>query len=242
MEGKEVRFGIVSSALWAVSTTAASNGSVNSMHDSYTPVGGAVQLFMMQLGEVVFGGVGSGLYGMLVFVIVAVFVAGLLVGRTPEYLGHKIESYEMKMAAVLILIMPITVLALTAFALMSEAGRATIFNSGAHGFSEVLYLFTSQGNNNGSAFAGIGANTPFYNLWGGIAMIISRYWLAVPTLALAGSLAAKKLVPPSEGTLPTHTPLFVGWLIAVVIIVGALNFFPALALGPIVEHLMMVTP
>jgi K+-transporting ATPase ATPase A chain len=239
MEGKEVRFGIVNSSIWAVSTTAASNGSVNSMHDSYTPLGGGVLLFMMQLGEVIFGGVGSGLYGMLVFVIVAVFVAGLLVGRTPEYLGHKIEAYEMKMASLLILIMPITVLGLTAIAVVSEAGRATIYNPGMHGFSEVLYLFTSQGNNNGSAFAGIGANTPFYNLWGGIAMIIARYWLAVPTLALAGSLASKKLVPATEGTLPTHTPLFAGWLIAVVIIVGALNFIPALALGPIVEHLML---
>ncbi len=240
MEGKEVRFGIVNSATWATVTTAASNGSVNSMHDSFTPLGGFVTMFMMQLGEVVFGGVGSGLYGMLVFVIIAVFVAGLLVGRTPEYLGHKIESYEMKMASLLILFMPITVLGLTALGLVTEAGRSTIFNPGAHGFSEVLYLFTSQGNNNGSAFAGIGANTPFYNLWGGTAMLISRYWLAVPTLALGGSLAAKKLVPTTEGTLPTHTPLFVGWLIAVVILVGALNFFPALALGPIVEHLMMI--
>ena len=240
MEGKEVRFGIANSALWATATTAASNGSVNSMHDSYTPLGGLVPLLMMQLGEVVYGGVGSGLYGMLVFVIVAVFVAGLLVGRTPEYLGHKIEAYEMKMASLLILFMPMTVLLLTALGVVTEAGRATIYNPGAHGFSEVLYLFTSQGNNNGSAFAGIGANTPFYNLWGGIAMIISRYWLAVPTLALAGSLASKKLIPTTEGTLPTHTPLFVGWLIAVIIIVGALNFFPALALGPIVEHLMMI--
>ncbi len=240
MEGKEVRFGIVNSALWATATTAASNGSVNSMHDSYTPIGGAVALFMMQLGEVVFGGVGSGLYGMLVFVIVAVFVAGLLVGRTPEYLGHKIETYEMKMASLLILIMPITVLALTAFALVTEAGRATIFNPGAHGFSEVLYLFTSQGNNNGSAFAGIGANTPFYNVWGGIAMIVGRYWLAVPTLALGGALASKKFVPSTEGTLPTHTPLFIGWLIAVVILVGALNFLPALALGPFVEHFLLM--
>ena len=240
MEGKEVRFGIVNSALWATATTAASNGSVNSMHDSYTPMGGLVTLVMMQLGEVVFGGVGSGLYGMLVFVIVAVFVAGLLVGRTPEYLGHKIEAYEMKMASLLILFMPITVLLLTAFGVVSEAGRATIYNPSAHGFSEVLYLFTSQGNNNGSAFAGIGANTPFYNLWGGIAMFIGRYWLAVPTLALAGSLVKKKLIPVSDGTLPTHTPLFVFWLIAVVLIVGALNFIPALALGPIVEHFMMV--
>ncbi|MCC6398399.1 MAG: potassium-transporting ATPase subunit KdpA [Bacteroidetes bacterium] len=241
MEGKEVRFGIVNSALWATATTAASNGSVNSMHDSYMPLGGAVTLFMMQLGEVVFGGVGSGLYGMLVFVIVAVFVAGLLVGRTPEYLGHKIEAYEMKMASLLILIMPITVLALTALAVVSEPGRATIHNPGAHGFSEVMYLFTSQGNNNGSAFAGIGANTPFYNTLGGIAMLIARFWIAVPTLALAGSLAAKRLVPTTEGTLPTHTPLFVFWLVVVIIIVGALNFLPALALGPFVEHFMLCT-
>ena len=240
MEGKEVRFGIVNSALWATATTAASNGSVNSMHDSFTPLGGAVTIFMMQLGEVAFGGVGSGLYGMLVFVIVAVFVAGLLVGRTPEYLGHKIETYEMKMASLLILIMPMTVLTLTAFAVVADAGRAAIFNPGAHGFSEVLYLFTSQTNNNGSAFAGIGANTPFYNLWGGIAMFIGRYWLAVPTLALGGALAAKKLVPATESTLPTYTPLFIAWLIAVVILVGALNFLPALALGPIVEHLIMM--
>jgi K+-transporting ATPase ATPase A chain len=240
MEGKEVRFGIGNSALWATATTSASNGSVNSMHDSYMPLGGMVTLVMMQLGEVVFGGVGSGLYGMLVFVIVAVFVAGLLVGRTPEYLGHKIESYEMKMASLLILIMPLTVLVLTALGVVMDAGKATIYNPGAHGFSEVLYAFTSQGNNNGSAFAGLGANTPFYNLTGSIAMLIGRYWLAVPTLALAGSLARKKLVPRGEGTLPTHTPLFIFWLIAVVLIVGALNFFPALALGPIVEHFMMV--
>ncbi len=240
MEGKEVRFGIGNSALWATATTSASNGSVNSMHDSYMPLGGMVTLVMMQLGEVVFGGVGSGLYGMLVFVIVAVFVAGLLVGRTPEYLGHKVESYEMKMASLLILIMPLTVLSLTALGVVMEAGKATIYNPGAHGFSEVLYAFSSQGNNNGSAFAGLGANTPFYNLTGGIAMLISRYWLAVPTLALAGSLVRKKFVPASEGTLPTHTPLFIFWLIAVVLIVGALNFLPALALGPIVEHLIMI--
>jgi len=239
MEGKEVRFGIANSALWATATTAASNGSVNSMHDSYTPLGGLVPLWMMMLGEVSFGGVGSGLYGMLVFVIVAVFVAGLMVGRTPEYLGKKIESYEMKMAALLILIMPITVLVLTVIGVMTTAGKATIANPGAHGFSEVLYLFTSQGNNNGSAFAGIGANNPFYNLTGGIAMMIGRFFLAVPTLALAGSLAKKKKTPESAGTLPTHTPLFIAWLIAVVILVGALNFFPALALGPIVEHIML---
>jgi len=239
MEGKEVRFGIANSVLWATATTAASNGSVNSMHDSYTPLGGLVPLWMMMLGEVSFGGVGSGLYGMLVFVIVAVFVAGLMVGRTPEYLGKKIESYEMKMASLLILIMPITVLVLTAIGVMTTPGKATIFNPGAHGFSEVLYLFTSQGNNNGSAFAGIGANNPFYNLTGGIAMMIGRFFLAVPTLALAGSLAKKKKTPEGAGTLPTHTPLFVVWLIAVVILVGALNFFPALSLGPIVEHLML---
>ncbi len=240
MEGKEVRFGVPNSALWATVTTAASNGSVNSMHDSYTPLGGLVALVMMHVGEVVFGGVGSGLYGMLVFVIVAVFVAGLLVGRTPEYLGHKIEAYEMKMASLLILIMPIAVLVLTAVAVMTSDGRAGILNPGPHGFSEVLYAFTSQVNNNGSAFAGLNANTPFYNLTGGIAMLIGRYWLAIPTLALAGSLVQKKLVPVTEGTLPTHTPLFIFWLIAVVLIVGALNFIPALALGPIVEHFMMV--
>jgi potassium-transporting ATPase potassium-binding subunit len=240
MEGKEVRFGIPNSTVWATATTAASNGSVNSMHDSYTPLGGMITLIILHLGEVVFGGVGSGLYGMLIFVVVAVFVAGLLVGRTPEYLGHKIEAYEMKMASLLILIMPITVLVLTAIAVVTAAGKAGIMNPGPHGFSEILYAFTSQANNNGSAFAGASVNTPFYNLTGGLAMLIGRYWLAVPTLALAGSLVKKKLVPVSEGTLPTHTPLFIFWLIAVVLIVGALNFLPALALGPIVEHFMMM--
>ncbi len=239
MEGKEVRFGVVNSALWATSTAAASNGSVDSMHDSFTPLGGLAAMWLMMLGEVSFGGVGSGLYGMFVFVIVAVFVAGLMVGRTPEYLGKKIESYEMKMASVLILIMPITVLVLTAVAVMTTPGKAGIFNPGPHGFSEILYAFTSQGNNNGSAFAGINGNTPFYNISGGIAMMIGRFFLAVPTLALAGSLVKKKKTPESAGTLPTHTPLFIVWLIAVVILVGALNFFPALALGPIVEHLML---
>ncbi len=239
MEGKEVRFGIAASALWATATTAASNGSVNSMHASYMPLGSLVTLVMMQLGEVVYGGVGSGLYGMLVFVIVAVFVAGLLVGRTPEYMGHKVEVFEMKMASLLILIMPLTVLGFTALAVMTEPGKASILNPGPRGFSEVLYAFTSQGNNNGSAFAGLNTNTPFYNFAGGIAMLIGRYWLAIPTLALAGSLAGKKLVPPSSGTLPTHTPLFVVWLVAIVLLVGALNFLPALALGPIVEHLML---
>lgn len=239
MEGKEVRFGIVNSALWATATTAASNGSVNSMHDSFMPLGGLVPLWMMQLGEIIYGGVGSGLYGMLAFVIIAVFVSGLMVGRTPEYLGKKIEAYEMKMASIIILIPVFLVLSGTAIALMSEAGRATIFNPSAHGFSEVLYAFSSAGNNNGSAFAGLGANTPFYNIALGIAMFIARYWLAIPVLAIAGSLANKKKVPASAGTLPTHTPLFIVWVIGVIIIVGALSFLPALALGPIVEHLMI---
>ena len=240
MEGKETRFGQANSALWATATTAASNGSVNSMHDSYTPLGGLVALVMMMFGEVVFGGVGSGLYGMLVFVIVAVFVAGLMVGRTPEYLGKKIETYEMKMASLLILIMPLLVLALTAVAVSVSAGQSSVANSGPHGFSEILYAFTSQGNNNGSAFAGLNANTVFYNLSGAFAMLVSRFWLAVPTLALAGSLAAKKKVPVGNGTLSTTSALFVFWLIAVIILVGALNFVPALALGPVIEHLMMI--
>jgi potassium-transporting ATPase potassium-binding subunit len=240
MEGKEVRFGIASSALWATATTAASNGSVNSMHDSYTPIGGLVTMGLMQLGEVVFGGVGSGLYGMLVFAIIAVFVAGLMVGRTPEYLGKKIEAYEMKMASLVILIPPAVVLIGTAIAVVSPGGKATIFNPGAHGFSEVLYAFSSAGNNNGSAFAGLGANTPFYNTALGLAMLFARYWLAIPTLAIAGSLAAKRTIPGGPGTLPTHQPLFVGLLIGVVVLVGALTFVPALALGPIVEHVMLV--
>lgn len=239
LEGKETRFGIVNSALWATVTTAASNGSVNSMHDSYTPLGGLAPMVLMQLGEVVFGGVGSGLYGMLIFAIIAVFVAGLMVGRTPEYLGKKIEAFEMKMAALIILIPCVMTLLITAIAVSSESGRATVFNSGAHGFSEVLYAATSAANNNGSAFAGLGANTPFYNTWLGIAMLVSRFWLIVPTLAIAGSLASKKLIPQSAGTLPTHTPLFVSLLIGVVLIVGALTFIPALALGPIVEHLLL---
>jgi len=242
MEGKELRFGIVNSALWATATTAASNGSVNSMHDSFTPLGGLIPLWLIQLGEVIYGGVGSGLYGMLVFAIIAVFVGGLMVGRTPEYLGKKIESFEMKMASLVILIPPFIVKVGTAIAVMSNAGQATIFNPGAHGFSEVLYAFSSAGNNNGSAFAGLGANTPFYNIALGIVMFIARYWLLIPVLAIAGSLARKKIVPAGAGTLPTHTPLFVGMLVGVVIIVGALAFFPALALGPIVEHLMLVHP
>jgi K+-transporting ATPase ATPase A chain len=240
MEGKEVRFGIANSALWASATTAASNGSVNSMHDSYTPLGGLVPMWLMQLGEIVYGGVGSGLYGMLAFVIIAVFVSGLMVGRTPEYLGKKIEAYEMKMASLIILIPVLVVLIGTAIALMSAEGRATIYNPAAHGLSEVLYAFSSAGNNNGSAFAGLGANTPFYNTALGLAMLFARYWLAIPTLAIAGSLVVKKHVPAGAGTLPTHTPLFIGWVIGVIIIVGALSFLPALALGPIVEHLQLI--
>jgi len=240
MEGKEVRYGIANSTLWAATTTAASNGSVNAMHDSFTPLGGLVPLFLMQFSETIFGGVGSGLYGMLIFVVVAVFIAGLMVGRTPEYLGKKIESYEMKMASLVVLIMPLVVLGFTALAVAVEAGTKAIANPGAHGFSEILYAFTSQGNNNGSAFGGISANTPFYNTTGGLAMLFARFWLAIPVLAIAGSLASKKLVPPGPGTLPTHTPLFVVFLIGVVVLVGALTFFPALALGPIVEHLQML--
>jgi K+-transporting ATPase ATPase A chain len=239
MEGKEVRFGIVNSALWATATTGASNGSVNSMHDSFTPIGGLVPMWLIQLGEVVYGGVGSGLYGMLVFAIIAVFVAGLMVGRTPEYLGKKIEAYEMKMAALVILIPPAVATAGTAIAVVSPGGVATVFNPGPHGFSEILYAFSSAGNNNGSAFAGLGANTPFYNTALGLAMLFARYWLAIPTLAIAGSLARKKTVPAGPGTLPTHTPLFVALLIGVVVLVGALTFIPALALGPIVEHLII---
>jgi K+-transporting ATPase ATPase A chain len=239
MEGKEVRFGIVNSALWATATTGASNGSVNSMHDSFTPIGGLIPMWLIQLGEVVYGGVGSGLYGMLVFAIVAVFVAGLMVGRTPEYLGKKIEAYEMKMAALVILIPPAVVKIGTAIAVVTAAGKAGVLNPGPHGFSEVLYAFSSAGNNNGSAFAGLSVNTPFYNVSLGLAMLFARYWLTVPTLAIAGSLARKKTVPPGPGTLPTHTPLFVALLIGVVVLVGALTMFPALALGPIVEHLLM---
>jgi potassium-transporting ATPase potassium-binding subunit len=240
MEGKEVRFGIANSALWATATTSVSNGSVNSMHDSYMPLGGMVPLFLMQLGEIIFGGVGSGLYGMLAFVIVAVFIAGLMVGRTPEYLGKKIEAYEMKMASLMLLIPIFLTKVGTAIAVVIPAGLATIWNTGGpHGFSEVLYAFSSASNNNGSAFAGLGANTPFYNTALGICMFFARYWLIVPALAIAGSLVRKKKVPTSAGTLPTHTPLFVTWLIGVIIIVGALSFIPALALGPIVEHLMI---
>jgi K+-transporting ATPase ATPase A chain len=240
MEGKEARFGIASSAIWATATTSASNGSVNSMHDSYTPMGGLVPMWLIQLGEVVYGGVGSGLYGMLMFAIVAVFVAGLMVGRTPEYLGKKIEVYEMKMASLVILITPTLVLVGTAVAVVTTAGKAGIANPGIHGFSEILYAFSSASNNNGSAFAGLSANTPFYNTALGLCMLFGRYWLAIPVLAIAGSLARKKTVPAGPGTLPTATPLFVGLLVGVVILVGALTFVPALALGPIVEHLTLI--
>jgi K+-transporting ATPase ATPase A chain len=240
MEGKEVRFGIARSALFAAATTATSSGAVNSMHDSFTPLGGLVPLGLMQFSETILGGVGSGLYGMLIFVIVAVFIAGLMVGRTPEYLGKKIESYEVKMAALIVLIMPLAVLLFTAVAVVVGPGLKGIANPGAHGFSEILYAYSSMGNNNGSAFAGLSANTPFYNVTGAFAMLFSRFWLAIPALAIAGSLAKKKLVPAGPGTLPTHTPLFVVLLIGVIVLVGALTFFPALALGPIVEHLQMM--
>jgi K+-transporting ATPase ATPase A chain len=240
MEGKEVRFGIANSALWASATTAASNGSVNAMHDSFTPLGGLVPLWLMQLGEVVFGGVGSGLYGMLMFAMVAVFIGGLMVGRTPEYLGKKIESYEIKMASLVVLVPPLIVLVGTALASVTPAAVGSVANPGVHGFSEILYAFSSAGNNNGSAFAGLSANTPFYNIALGVAMWASRYWLMIPVLALAGSLAAKKATAVTAGTLPTHTPLFVTMLVGVVLMVGALTFVPALALGPIVEHLMTV--
>jgi K+-transporting ATPase ATPase A chain len=239
MEGKEVRNGVANSALWATATTAASNGSVNSMHDSNMPLGGMIPLWLIHLGEVIYGGVGSGLYGMLAFVIVAVFVAGLMVGRTPEYLGKKIEAYEMKMASLILLIPVFTALVGTAVGVLSPAGRATIYNPGPHGFTEVLYAFSSATGNNGSAFAGLGVNTPFYNTALGVIMFFARFWLAIPALAIGGSLVRKKKVPAGAGTLSTHTPLFIGWLIAVVVIVGALGFLPALALGPIVEHLMI---
>lgn len=241
MEGKETRFGISASALFAAVTTAASCGAVNAMHDSFSPLGGAVPMLLMQLGEVVFGGVGSGLYGMLVFAILAVFIAGLMIGRTPEYLGKKIQSYEMKMTSIAILITPILVLGGTAIALMLDVGRAGIANPGAHGFSEVLYAFSSAANNNGSAFAGLSANTPFYNTMLGIAMWFGRFAVIVPILAIAGALAAKPRLEANPGTMPTHGPIFVGLLVGVVLLVGVLNYVPALALGPVVEHLQLYT-
>ena len=240
MEGKETRFGITNSALWAVATTSASNGSVNSMHDSFTPLGGLIPMWLIQLGEIVFGGVGSGLYGMLMFVIVAVFIAGLMVGRTPEYLGKKLESFEIKMASLAILVPASVALIGAAIGSAVPAGVAGIANPAVHGFSEILYAFSSAAGNNGSAFAGLSANTPFYNFALGISMWLSRYWIMIPVLGIAGSLAAKRTTAVTAGTLPTHTPLFVAWLVGVVLMVGALTFVPALALGPIVEHLQMI--
>jgi K+-transporting ATPase ATPase A chain len=238
MEGKETRFGIVNSTIWASATTAASNGSVNAMQDSFTPLGGLVPMWLMQLGEVIFGGVGCGLYGMLAYAIVAVFIAGLMVGRTPEYLGKKIEAFEMKMASLVVLIPCALVLIGTAVGVLSASGVAGIANPGAHGFSEILYAFSSASNNNGSTFAGLSANTPFYNILLGIAMFLARFPLAIGMLAVAGSLAAKKIVPVSAGTLPTHTPLFATLLAITVVIIGALTFLPALALGPVAEFLI----
>ena len=240
MEGKEARFGIATSATWAAATTAASNGSVNAMHDSFTPLGGLVPMWLMQLGEVIYGGVGSGLYGMLIFAIVAVFVAGLMVGRTPEYLGKKIEPFEMKMASLAVLVPPAMVLLATAITVVTAAGVGAMQDAGAHGFSEVLYAYSSMGNNNGSAFAGYGADTPLVNGLGGVAMLFARYWVALPALAIAGALGRKKRIEPGPGTLPTHTPLFVLLLAGVVLIVGALTFVPALALGPAAEHFLMI--
>jgi K+-transporting ATPase ATPase A chain len=239
MEGKEARYGIASSALWAAATTAASNGSVNAMLDSFTPLGGLVPMWLIQYGEVIFGGVGSGLYGMLIYAIIAVFVAGLMVGRTPEYLGKKIEAFEMKMATLVILLSCAPMLIGTAIACIAPAGTATIGNPGAHGFAEMLYAFSSGTGNNGSAFGGITVSGVFYATAIGLAMLIGRYWSIVPVLAIAGSLARKKSVPASAATLPTHSPLFVALLAGTVVLVGALTFFPAIALGPIVEHFML---
>jgi len=240
MEGKETRFGIVWSSIWAVVTTAASNGSVNAMHDSFTPLGGLVPMFMIQLGEIVFGGVGSGLYGMLVYAVIAIFVAGLMVGRTPEYLGKKIEAREVKLASLMVLVPPVFILGFTALALLWPGALDGLNNAGPHGFSEALYAYTSAVGNNGSAFAGLTANVTFWNVTLGLAMLIGRYAMIVPVMALAGALAAKKRVPPSDGTFPTDGPLFVGLLAGTILIVGGLTFFPALALGPIVEHFLML--
>jgi K+-transporting ATPase ATPase A chain len=247
MEGKELRFGIGSSTLFATITTDASCGAINSWHDSFTPLGGMVPLVNIGLGEIVFGGVGSGLYGLVVFAILAVFIAGLMVGRTPEYLGKKIEQYEMKMAALAILILPLSILGFTAIAIVTKQGTAAIANPGPHGFSEVLYAFTSMTGNNGSAFAGLGTTTigngsfTLYNWLGAFAMLIGRFVFLIPVMALAGSLARKRIVPANAGTFPTTTPLFAGLVIGVIVIVGALTFFPAYALGPIAEHLLMLS-
>jgi len=240
MEGKETRFGIVNSALFATVTTGASCGAVNAMHDSFTPLGGLVPMAQMQLGEVIFGGVGSGLYGMLVYAVIAVFLAGLMIGRTPEYLGKKIEAFDIKMASLVILIPPLIILGGTALAVMVDAGKAGVANPGAHGFSEILYAFSSAVGNNGSAFAGLSVNTPFYNTALGFEMFFGRFWLMIPVLALAGSMAAKKRIPSSIGTMATHTPMFIWLLIGTVVLVGALTFVPALGLGPVAEHLTMI--
>lgn len=239
MEGKEVRFGIAGSALFATVTTDASCGAVNSMHDSFTPLGGLVPLVNMQLGEVVFGGVGAGLYGVLVMVILSVFIAGLMVGRTPEYLGKKIDSYDVKMAMLYVIIFPLSILGLTAASVLLPAGLSSVSNGGPHGLTQILYAFTSGTANNGSAFGGLNANTLWYNTTVGLAMLVGRFLMIVPVLAIAGNLARKKIVPPSLGTFPVTTPSFVVLLVSVILIVGALTFFPVLSLGPIVEHLLM---
>jgi K+-transporting ATPase ATPase A chain len=240
MEGKEVRFGVANSVLWATATTDASNGSVNAMHDSFTPLGGMIPIINIELGEIIFGGVGSGLYGMLLWAVVAMFVAGLMVGRTPEYLGKKIEAKDVKMAMLALLILPFSILGFTALASVLPQGLAGIANQGPHGFSEMLYAYTSATGNNGSAFAGISANTMFYDTTLGAAMLIGRFLMIVPMLAVAGSLVTKKIVPPSSGTFPTDGPLFVGLVVGVILIMGGLTYFPALSLGPIVEHFAML--
>jgi K+-transporting ATPase ATPase A chain len=239
MEGKETRFGIASSALYATVTTDASCGAVNAMHDSFTPLGGLVLLFDIQLGEVVFGGVGAGLYGMLVMALVSVFIAGLMVGRTPEYLGKKIETREVKLAMLYVLVFPLVILLFAAWAAVAPYGLSSLNNAGPHGLSEILYAFTSAAGNNGSAFAGINANTPFYNVALGIAMLVGRFWMIVPALAIAGTLSGKKTAPAGPGTLPTNGPLFTALLVSVIVIVGALTFFPVLSLGPVVEHFLV---
>ncbi|MGH9411763.1 MAG: potassium-transporting ATPase subunit KdpA, partial [Vicinamibacterales bacterium] len=240
MEGKEVRFGITNSALFATVTTDASCGAINSWHDSFTAIGGLVPLTNIMLGEVIFGGVGAGMYGVLIFVILSVFIAGLMVGRTPEYLGKKIEAYDVQMAMLVVLVFPLTILVFSAISAVTSFGTSSVLNPGPHGLSEILYAFTSATGNNGSAFAGLNANTNWYNVTIGFAVLIGRFMMIVPMLAIAGNLARKKRVPPSPGTFPVTTPLFSGLLVSVILIVGALTFFPALSLGPIVEHLMML--
>jgi K+-transporting ATPase ATPase A chain len=240
MEGKEVRFGIADSALFATVTTDASCGAVNSMHDSYTPLGGMVPLVNIMLSETVFGGVGAGLYGILIYVVLSVFIAGLMVGRTPEYLGKKIEAYDVKMAMLVTLVFPLIILVLTAISSVEGFGTSSIGNAGPHGLSQILYAFTSMAGNNGSAFAGLNGNTPWYNISGALTMLVGRFFMIIPMLAIAGNLAKKKVVPPSAGTFPVTTPLFSILLVSVIVIVGALTFFPALSLGPVLEHLSMM--